>query len=147
LAAVLIIGTAVFGQQEEAWLVDKFGDLSCEEVRGRVDLLLTDLTDRPGSHGVFVYYDGRFADYRGERWRPVLPAIGQAQSRMDFFRSHLLFRQFDLSQITFVSGGFRKNYEVELWLVPPNGRFPTPAPALTSMKYRKGKLMPIVDCP
>ena len=147
LAAVLIIGTAVFGRQEEARLVDQFGDLSCEEVRGRIDLLLMDLTDRPGSQGLFIYFDGRFAKYQGKSVRYVLPAIGQAQSRIDFFRSHLVFRGFDSRRITFISGGFREKYEVELWLVPPHGRFPTVKPTLESMKFRKGRPDPIVECP
>jgi hypothetical protein len=49
------------------------------------------------------------------------------------------FRRFPKEKVLFISGGFRENHTVELWVVPNGANPPKATPTLESMKYRKGK--------
>ncbi|MEO5860021.1 MAG: hypothetical protein ABIR33_13865 [Pyrinomonadaceae bacterium] len=147
LTVVLIIGMAVSAQRPEPKLWDQFGNIPCEELRGRLDLFMNEVASHHDSQGVIVGYDGQFTRYGGERPYKLLPKFGELQLMMTTFRNHFIFRRFDTRRIVFLSGGYRDDYGLEFWLVAPGGAFPDVRPTLKSIKYGKGTPQPVNDCP
>ena len=138
---LLILAVPIAAQQVDAVLVDQFESVPCEDAVGRLDSFLVDLQNSSGWKGVVIGYEGRYLDYRMDKY--VLPVLGQINSRVELIRNHIEFRRFDPSRIVFISGGFRENHQFELYKVPPGGKFPVAKPTLDSMKYRRGKPSPI----
>lgn len=96
----------------EAILVDEFGKLPNDEIRGRLDTFFADLSNNPGHQGYIINYG----------------TDAQITARERLITNHIAFRKFDRSRITLVRGGASPDGDprTKLWRVPPGAKDPTP---------------------
>ncbi|MEO5860423.1 MAG: hypothetical protein ABIR33_15920 [Pyrinomonadaceae bacterium] len=91
-------------------LVDEFGAMPNDDVRGRLDLFFAELSNNPNNQGYIINYG--------------TPA--QIATREKLIRNHIAFRKFDASRITLVNGGEGAGQNTRLYRVPPGANNPTP---------------------
>lgn len=106
-------------------LVDSFGIVSNGDLKSRLDSFLVSLQNNPMAKGYIVIYGGRIDGNRDVARRDMV------------IRTHLRFRNFDMSRIIFVRGGFRETVSTELWLA-----FDEAVPVLTPTVDEKFVLVP-----
>jgi len=95
----------------EAVLVDEFGKLPNDDIRGRLDNFFTELSNNPNNQGYIINY-GTDKDIA---------------AREKLITNHIAFRKFDRSRITLVRGGDRGNGpETKLYRIPPGAVNPNP---------------------
>ena len=104
--------TAGVGSRPTPQLIDEFGRLPNDDIRGRLDTFFADLSNNPGQQGYIINYG--------------TPAQITARERL--IRNHITFRSFDPSRITIVNGGASPSGEptTRLYRVPPGADNPTP---------------------
>ena len=73
----------------EAILVDEFGKLSNDEIRGQLDIFFTTLSNNPTDRGYVINYG----------------TSREIAARERLIQNHIRFRNFDASRITMISGG------------------------------------------
>ncbi|CAN5843927.1 hypothetical protein BH20ACI4_BH20ACI4_18670 [soil metagenome] len=129
-------------QIKEARLFDEFGNAECEDLRTRLDSFLVELQNNPQSRGYVIVYDGMQYSYDSRKLQN--PVFGEATLLTQQMIQHFKYRNFSPDRYLFINGGFRQNYEVELWIVPKYSKPPTLTPTVDEVKYRKGKLVGIV---
>ncbi|HEY0659480.1 MAG TPA: hypothetical protein VGD05_13445 [Pyrinomonadaceae bacterium] len=143
LFAILTIN--VFAQAKAALKIDEFSNYNCEDMLVRLDYFANDLMKEPNVKGFVIVYEGKYSKYvnngKGEnKLKPFLPRFGESAFRTRSMQNHLLnFRTFPKEKFLFISGGFRENHTVELWIVPNGENPPKPTATLENIKYRKGK--------
>lgn len=98
-------------------LLDEYGRIPESDIRSRLDSFLTALSNNPFLTGYLVIY--------GARSMPNSPA---AIERL--LRNHFAFRNFDVSRIVIVRGGFREDLLTRIWLVHPGGPLPDVRPSV-----------------
>ena len=141
---------SVAAQTKEARKIDEFGSIECEELRARLDNFLSELQNTPQAKGFLIVYEGKYFQrvydrFPDEKIKTYLPAFGEANYRTQVFLNHFKFRNSSSpDSYLFVSGGYRENHTVEMWIVPNGTIPPKPTPTLDKMKYRKGKPLKIV---
>ncbi|HQU93418.1 MAG TPA: hypothetical protein PLK77_14025 [Pyrinomonadaceae bacterium] len=91
-------------------LVDEFGAMPNDDIRGRLDLFFAELSNNPNNQGYIINYG--------------TPA--QVATRERLIRNHIAFRRFDASRITLVNGGNTGAVSTKLYRVPPGANNPTP---------------------
>ena len=92
-------------------LVDEFGKLANDQLRGRLDNFFAELANDPSANGYIINYG---------------PAKDVAQ-RERLIRNHISFRRFDASRITIVNGGNTgAGIETKLYVVPEGAENPQP---------------------
>lgn len=143
----LIMSFAVisFAQYTEARNVDEFGNIYCDDYLARIDVLLVELKNSPDSKEYIFVYEGKTRmalydknnKYAGEKY--ILPHFGQALKTIETMKKRMKLYRVDMKRLFFIKGGFRKNFTVDLWIVPKGAPPPKPTPTLNKMKYRKGK--------
>lgn len=146
LSCFLCCTLTALGQREERRLFDTITDnLPCGDAMARLDYFFAEITDKePNLRGVAIYYEGSYRDAKysrsGEKIgeRIVAPVFGEAQNRIGWLQKYVTFRGFPKNRLAFVSGGYRTNFTVELWLVHINSRAPVPKSDVNDMKFRKG---------
>jgi hypothetical protein len=94
----------------EPVLVDEFGAMPNDDIRGRLDLFFAELSNNPNNQGYIINYG--------------TPA--QVATRERLIRNHIAFRRFDASRITLVNGGDTGAVTTKLYRVPPGANNPTP---------------------
>lgn len=147
LAIFLGISFAV-AQRPAPKLIDEFGNVPCDDWLGRLDLFLAELSNSEDRSGVVVLYEGKYVNYTRRSDYLTAPVFGEVHLRANLIRNHFTNRRFDLSRITFVSGGFRDEHLVELWSTLRGGNYPKPKPTRETLEYRKGKPSSIFpSCP
>lgn len=151
LLLFFVLFTAVFSvsaQTKEARLFEEFGNLSCEDLRNRLDLFLIELQNSSDSKGYVMVYEGNYYSYDYRRKTSELkyqfPVFGEATLLSQHMLQHLKYRKFPPEKYLFISGGLRENYTVQLWIFPKHAKPPIPTPTLDKIKYRKGKLLGVV---
>lgn len=82
-----VIGVA---QKPEIHSLDEWGEMTSNEIRGRLDMFFAEVVNNPNYYGVVVFYGEK------EKRRNVM------SSRLKLFVSHAKFRKFDLGQLVFV---------------------------------------------
>lgn len=104
--------TAGVAPRDEARLIDEFGRLPNDDIRGRLDTFFAELANNPGHRGYIINYG--------------TPAQVTARERL--IRSHITLRRVDPSIITLVNGGASPSGEptTKLYRVPPGADNPTP---------------------
>lgn len=103
--------TAGVAGVETPVLVDEFGALPNDDIRGRLDLFFAELSNNPNNQGYIINYG--------------TPAQVAARERL--IRNHITFRGFDASRITLVNGGDTgAGASTKLYRVPPGADNPTP---------------------
>jgi hypothetical protein len=104
-------GTGVVARTPEAVLVDEFGKLPNDDIRGRLDNFFTELQNNPNNQGYII-------NYGTDR---------EITARERLITNHITFRNFDRSRITLVRGGDRGNGpETRLYRIPPGATNPNP---------------------
>lgn len=92
-------------------MVDEFGALPNDDIRGRLDLFFAELSNNPNNQGYIINYG--------------TPA--QVATRERLIRNHIAFRRFDPSRITLVNGGDTgAGANTKLYRVPPGAANPNP---------------------
>jgi len=104
--------TAGVAPNPEPVLVDEFGAMPNDDIRGRLDLFFAELSNNPNNQGYIINYG--------------TPA--QVATRERLIRNHITFRKFDASRITLVNGGDTGSGQpsTKLYRVPPGANNPTP---------------------
>jgi hypothetical protein len=103
---------APIAAEPEARLVDEFGAMPNDDIRGRLDLFFNELSNNPSNQGYIINYG--------------TPAQIAARERL--ITNHINFRGVDRSRITLVNGGTSPDGvpTTKLYLVPPGADNPTP---------------------
>jgi hypothetical protein len=95
----------------EAVLIDEFGKLPNDDIRGRLDNFFQELSNNPNNQGYII-------NYGTDR---------EITARERLITNHITFRNFDRSRITLVRGGDRGNGpETRLYRIPPGAANPNP---------------------
>ena len=147
----LFIFLFVFGisaQTNEARKIYEFGNTNCDDYRASLDILLTELNNFTESKGYVFVYEGDLETFVYDKkgvnkgTKLISSEKGFAKDLIDYFKNHLLFRNFPSERIVFVEAGFRKKITNELWIVPNGINPPSPTPTLQKIKQRKPKSKP-----
>ncbi len=146
---LLLFVFSVSAQNKEARQFEEFGNIQCGDLRSRLDNFLIELQNNPQSRGYVIVYDGKhyFYDYsrgRNPKIKYQLPVFGEATLLTQQILKHFKYRNVSPDRYLFISGGYRENYTVELWVVPTGAKPPKSTPTANEIKYRKGKLTGIV---
>ncbi|MGD9588050.1 MAG: hypothetical protein AB7Q37_06825 [Pyrinomonadaceae bacterium] len=93
-------------------LIDEFGKLPNDDIRGRLDLFFAELSNNPNNQGYIINY----GDDR------------DVAARERLINNHIAFRNFDRSRITLVRGGTHESGEVytKFYRIPPGAENPAP---------------------
>jgi hypothetical protein len=93
-------------------LVDEFGKLPNDDIRGRLDSFFTELSNNPTNQGYII-------NYGTDR---------EIAARERLITNHIAFRNFDRSRITLVRGGASPDGEprTKLYRIPPGAENPAP---------------------
>lgn len=103
--------TAGVAPNPDPVMVDEFGALPNDDIRGRLDLFFAELANNPNNPGYIINYG--------------TPA--QVATRERLIRNHIAFRRVDASRITLVNGGDTgSGASTKLYRVPPGAANPTP---------------------
>ncbi|HUR97818.1 MAG TPA: hypothetical protein VMZ26_07065 [Pyrinomonadaceae bacterium] len=104
--------TAPVAAAPEAVLVDEFGKLPNDDIRGRLDAFFAELSNNPNNQGYII-------NYGTDR---------EIAARERLITNHIQFRNFDRSRITLVRGGTSADGEprTRLYRIPPGAANPAP---------------------
>ncbi len=93
-------------------LVDEFGKLPNDDIRGRLDAFFAELSNNPNNQGYII-------NYGTDR---------EIAARERLITNHIQFRNFDRSRITLVRGGTSADGEprTKLYRIPPGASNPAP---------------------
>lgn len=95
----------------EPVLVDEFGVLPNDDIRGRLDTFFAELQNNPNNQGYII-------NYGTDR---------EIAARERLITNHINFRQFDRSRITLVRGGDTgEGARTKLYRIPPGAENPAP---------------------
>jgi len=141
---LLSCAVSVSAQTKEARKITEFDSYSCDDLLVRLDYFANDVRKESNVKGFVIVYEGRYSktvNNKGENeLKTFLPRFGESAYRIQLMQNHLLnFRGFSKEIFLFVSGGFRENHTVELWIVPNGANPPKSSSTLEDIKYRKGK--------
>jgi hypothetical protein len=93
-------------------LVDEFGKLPNDDIRGRLDSFFAELSNNPNNQGYIINYG----------------TDKEIAARERLITNHIAFRNFDRSRITLVRGGASADGEprTKLYRIPPGATNPNP---------------------
>ena len=141
---LLLLTVNAFAQSDEAQKLDEFGYVNCDEYLARMDAVIIAQANNPNSQIYVFVYEGKEKRgfYKNDKmvWlKPSLPPSGLAKAKIDSMKEYIKkWKKRPVENYVFVNGGFREEFQVEIWLVPPGAEPPTPTPTLQKMEYRKG---------
>lgn len=104
--------TAPIEAKPTAQLIDEFGKLPNDDIRGRLDSFFTELSNNPNNQGYII-------NYGTDR---------EIAQRERLITNHIAFRNFDRGRITLVKGGASPDGEprTKLYRIPPGADNPAP---------------------
>ena len=143
ICCVTVISVYAALAQPEARLLDKFGDVCCEDEKARLDNFAIQLQGEPEAKGYIIFYGGRRHNYpycHSSRQR--LPRRGEAEARAARLKPYIVnSRGTNSDRIMVINGGYRESWEVELWIVPKGANPPNPTPTVQpqEIRFRKGR--------
>ena len=114
---------------------DTMGDVNCEDEYARLDSFALQLNNSPHATGVIIFYGGL-------RFRGRLPRRNESAARAARLKPYLVNRRgIAADRIIVINGGYKAEWQVELWVVPNGMPIPTPYSPFnaTKIKFRKGK--------
>jgi hypothetical protein len=117
---------------------DAFGDINCEDEMARLDNFAFSLQNDPQARGAIIFYGGK--TFRGK-----LPRRGEAAARAARLGHYLVKRRgIPADRLIVIDGGYHKEWQVELWIVPSGAGLPLRQPTvpIQEIKFRKGKANP-----
>jgi hypothetical protein len=137
------MGITTYAMTEpEARMVDKFGNICCEDEMARLDNFANQLQSEPAAQGYIIFYEGRSYASCGSKVARI-PRRGEAAARAARIRPYLTkTRGLNPDRIFIMNGGYREEWSAELWIAPPGATAPVPAPTLKAndIRYRKGRV-------
>ena len=135
IITVLALGTMGFTSSPLITAFDRFGDINCEAEMARLDNLAIQLQNEPTAKAVIIFYGGR-------RFRGRLPKQGEAAARATRLKPYLVNRRgIPTDRVVVIDGGYKEEFQVEIWVVPPGAAAPTPTLTIPAkdIKFQKGK--------
>lgn len=124
-------------------LYDRFGNIYCEDEKARLDNVAIELQNNPGATLYIIYYGGRRDNsYWRHSPRSRLPRRGEADARAARLKPYLVnMRGIAVGRVVMINGGYREEWEVELWFVPKGAVAPRPTPTVDAkeMRFRRGR--------
>jgi hypothetical protein len=103
--------TAPVEARPTAVLIDQFGKLPNDEIRGRLDTFFAELQNNPNNQGYIINYG----------------TDKEIAAREKLITNHITFRNFDRSRITLVRGGNTgEGPTTKLYRIPPGADNPAP---------------------
>jgi hypothetical protein len=103
--------TAPVEARPTAVLIDQFGKLPNDEIRGRLDTFFAELQNNPNNQGYIINYG----------------TDKEIAAREKLITNHIAFRNFDRSRITLVRGGNTgEGPSTKLYRIPPTAENPAP---------------------
>jgi hypothetical protein len=145
LILLAVLSPNIFARNDEFVMFDHLDTYNCEDMMLRLDNFMNALSSEENSKGFIVVYEGKYSKYdwnnkKEGQLRYFLPRFGESSLRIHLMQNYMInFRRFPKEKVLFVSGGFRENHAVELWVVPNGANPPKPTPTLENIQYRKGK--------
>jgi hypothetical protein len=148
LSLIAVFGLSIIAFPEgadtrEAILVDKIGDVCCEDEKARLDNFAVQLQNDPQAHGYIIFYGGKQHHYPScQNSSLMLPRRGEAEARVARMKPYLVdSRGIRQEKVTVINGGYRKSFQVDLWLVPKGVIPPLPTPTVEprEIKFREGE--------
>ena len=110
---------------QSAKLFDRFGAISSNDEKARLDNYAIELQNDPNSIGYIIVY--------GRRSRP-----GEAKKRADRQKKYLWYsRSVDTRRLVSLDHCFKSQLEVELWIVPRGAKAPVPCPTKVRAQTRR----------
>jgi hypothetical protein len=135
-AIVLVVAFSFTGAtSQQMRKFDQFGDINCEDEMARLDNVSVQLQNQPAARGIMIFYGGR-------RFRGRLPKPGEAAARAARMKPYLVDRRgVPAERIIVIDGGYREEFQVELWVIPAEATTPPPSPTVAAkdIKFQKGK--------
>lgn len=102
--------TAPIADRQEPVLVDEFGKMPNDDIRGRLDLFFSELSNNPNNQGYII-------NYGTDR---------EIAAREKLITNHITFRSFDRGRITLVRGGDKGDGgSTKLYRIPPGAANPS----------------------
>jgi hypothetical protein len=99
--------------------LDSFSNISCEDLKARLDNLAIYLQQQPELQGHIITYGGRIG------------MSNEAGAYAAAIKDYLVnTRGMDASRIVITDGGFREKLSGELWLTKPGAPSPSPTPSV-----------------
>lgn len=147
----------VFGQSKEARKIDEFGIIPCGHFNALIYSAYAAIKEAPEAKLHVIYYgEGRAqtgSTLNGKTKRPEkklfyphrLDALNRAKEvPLNLRLAHNLAED----KVVLIDGGFREDFELEIWLVPKDSAPPRPTPTVDEkdVKFRKGKPHPPRAC-
>ncbi len=146
---LILLFSPISAQERETEKVDKFGRIPCGEFMQRVDSLGSHIKNFSDSQIYVIYYGGRYRrNYIFDKHRIIQKIVLEYPHRDDgrnYAKSIPLYlktlRNIQEDKIVLKDGGFREKTEVEIWVIPKNGKLPLPTPTIDEqyIKFRKDK--------
>ena len=99
-------------------LLDSFGQIPNGDTKARLDYFLSELQKNPTAKGYIIIYGNRTQGAKS------------VESRVNLYKNHFTFRNFDLTRINIVRGGYRQETSGELWLSFDDNEKPIPMPTV-----------------
>ena len=136
-----VFGSAIFAQESK--LVDEYGMTNCCDHRARMDNLLAELNNFSDARGYVFVYEGdiesreydKNGKYKGMKTSPSEKGFGKEV--INYYKNHVLFRNFPSERIDFIEAGFRETFTIEIWFVPNGADIPKSTPTLKEIKQKK----------
>ena len=119
-------------------LVDNFGTLGSEDRSSRFDGLFQELSQNPGTVGFVFLFCGKTCRY------------GEIEAHLRGIEIKIALRKFDRSRLVVLHGGFREEFETELWLAADETSAPKPKSTI-NIRYvtftkASGRTYEMYDC-
>ncbi len=139
LTLTLLFSALSFGQADSETVAGQdsknpikfteFGRVGECELSAQVDAFFSELNDKPTATGYIIIYQGT----------DVLPADYDSTASESRIRRAVRFRNFDMSRVVFIKGGFRNELMNEFWIAPAGADAPTPTDTVAKPTLPKGK--------
>jgi len=143
ICSVVVTSSLDVFAQQEARLLDTFGNICCDDELARLDNFAIQLQNDPEVQGYIIFYGGRrYGSPYCHSTRLRIARRGDAEARVARLKPYLTAtRGIDASRIVVINGGYREEWTAELWIIPKGATPPTPTPSIKpeEIKFRKGK--------
>lgn len=139
-----VLAGSAFPFTSRTQILDKFGDVCCDDEKARLDNFHLALQNSPQAQGYIIFYGGKLHNYpacHSSQKKP--PRRGESEARAARLKDYLIrARGLDPNRVIVINGGYRESWEAELWVVPRGESAPPSTPTLKpeEIKFRKGKI-------
>ncbi len=142
---------SVSAQTKEARKIDEFGKIPCGDFDSRMDGHYQDYKNSLNSKIYVIFYEEQnhltFTDKREEIIKN--PRRGNALNRAKEIPLYLkTIYKMPKDKVVLLNGGFRKDFELEIWIVPKNAELPKSSPTVDEkdVKFDEGKPIRTRNC-